>query len=602
MKWVFGADTTPFRRGLDQMRSETKSFAGSVKGQLAAAFGFTAIIAGFKKVIGLASDLGESVSKSRQIFANNSKDVESWAGSLAKSFGQSKAQALEAATSFGAVFNVLGIGKKESAEMSKSLVELASDMASFNNTSVDDALTAIGAGLRGEAEPLRRFAVLLDDATLKQKAMEMGLYSGTGSLSVQQKSMAAYEVILEQTASAQGDFARTSEGAANSQRILAAEAENAGAEIGNSLLPVYERLLASLKDAETVKSAKYLGAAIQLLIISFEALFGTFALVVRGIYVTVTGLLSEMVSGIGDFGSILANLLSGNFSGAEEAASRFSSRFGNAMDVVRDEVEHTGDAIKAFAENLGKTPDVEIGMSAEDEEQILKVTQERMKLAEEIAKLEEEAKERSLSLAEKILKLEKERAELIYQMEGTSDETESLKNKKGMLEADKELAKLREDQAKEEDKSAKEIAEKKQDMADKITAAQEKEAEQERDIRFNNSSDLEKVGILREERDALLEKSRAAGESGDKLGEIENRTAATAKDAERNDLLASLMDAQEGVLPTIATSSLAAIGAGGSANLIGTSTGEQQQIDLLRVIAENTAKGESGNGTLPDPI
>jgi hypothetical protein len=50
--------------------------------------------------------------------------------------------------------------------------------------------------------------------------------------------LAAQKVIYEQTSAAQGDFARTSDGLANQQRILTAELENTKIEIGEKLLPI----------------------------------------------------------------------------------------------------------------------------------------------------------------------------------------------------------------------------------------------------------------------------------------------------------------------------------------------------------------------------
>ena len=78
--------------------------------------------------------------------------------------------------------------------------------------------------MRGESEPIRQFGVLLDDATLKQRAMTMGLYDGKGALDQHARVLAAQAEILAQTSDAQGDFARTADGLANSQRIAAAEA------------------------------------------------------------------------------------------------------------------------------------------------------------------------------------------------------------------------------------------------------------------------------------------------------------------------------------------------------------------------------------------
>jgi hypothetical protein len=73
--------------------------------------------------------------------------------------------------------------------------------------------------------------------------MEMGLYNGTGALDLQAKSLAAYEVILDQTKDAQGDFARTSDGLAGQQKILTAQLENLKTTFGENLLPVMRRVV-----------------------------------------------------------------------------------------------------------------------------------------------------------------------------------------------------------------------------------------------------------------------------------------------------------------------------------------------------------------------
>jgi hypothetical protein len=103
----------------------------------------------------------------------------------------------------------------------------------------EDAIQAIGAALRGEAEPIRRYGILLNDATLKNEALALGLIKTTKeALSPANKVLAAQAAIYKQTADAQGDFARTSDGLANSQRILAANIEDVKITLGESLLPV----------------------------------------------------------------------------------------------------------------------------------------------------------------------------------------------------------------------------------------------------------------------------------------------------------------------------------------------------------------------------
>jgi len=193
--------------------------------------------------INAASDLEESMSKVGVIFGEGAKEVEAFAETAAKALGQSKQDVLEAAGTFGTFGKAAGLAGTDLAEFSNGMTALASDVASFNNAEPDEVIQAMGAALRGEAEPMRRFGVLLNDATLRAEAMALGIYDGNGALTDQQKILAAQQAILKQTTDAQGDFARTSEGLANQTRIMKAQFEDVKAELGKALLPVVLAIL-----------------------------------------------------------------------------------------------------------------------------------------------------------------------------------------------------------------------------------------------------------------------------------------------------------------------------------------------------------------------
>jgi hypothetical protein len=248
LKLALLADTKQFIQGLDKADKETRSFSSKLgtalkAGALAfaavgAAAGAMAIKIG-KDAIGAASDFSEEISKSRVIFGEASKDIEDFAKTAANSLGQSKKQAVSAASTFATLGKAAGLTGKDLSKFSIGFVKLASDLASFNNTSPEDAIQAIGAALRGEAEPIRRYGILLNDATLKNEALALGLIKTTKeALSPANKVLAAQAAIYKQTSDAQGDFGRTSDGLANSQRILAANIEDVKITLGESLLPV----------------------------------------------------------------------------------------------------------------------------------------------------------------------------------------------------------------------------------------------------------------------------------------------------------------------------------------------------------------------------
>ena len=243
------ADVQKLQQGVDQANKQLGGLDASVKkvqglttafaGVAVAAKGFS-IAGGFiNSATDAASNLEETLSKTNVLFGESATEVVKFASSAAKNFGQSKQQALDAAATFATFGKAAGLAGDDLVGFSTDFVGLASDLASFNNTSPEQAINAIGSALRGEAEPLRAYGVLLDDASLRQAALELGIVSTTkNALTPQQKVLAAQELIYKQTTAAQGDFGRTSDGLANSTRILEAEQADLNTNLGKTFLPV----------------------------------------------------------------------------------------------------------------------------------------------------------------------------------------------------------------------------------------------------------------------------------------------------------------------------------------------------------------------------
>ena len=217
------------------------------KAAVPAAAALAGLAAAAGKAVKAASDMAEAQSKVNVIFGDGAKDIAAYSKTASDKIGQSKQAVLDAAGTFGTFGKAAGLSGTNLAKFATGFSGLASDLASFNNSSPEEAIAAIGSGLRGEAEPLRRFGILLNDATLKTAAFELGIYDGSGALTDQQKILAAQKVIFEQSTDAQGDFARTSDGLANSQRTLSAKLADTQAAIGKGLLPVVEAVLPFLK-------------------------------------------------------------------------------------------------------------------------------------------------------------------------------------------------------------------------------------------------------------------------------------------------------------------------------------------------------------------
>lgn len=240
---------TRTERRTKQFETRTSRLGAGLTRAFAAAgvtLGASFAIANARKLADSASDLNEEISKSRVIFGEASAEIEEWSKTTASSIGVARVEALQATGQFGNLFRVLDLAPEKSADLSKSLVQLAADMASLNNADPTDVLVSLRSGLVGEAEPLRKYSVFLTEARVQQQAMADTGKKNVKELTNQEKILARYKIILEDTIPAQGDFARTANESANRTRRLNAEAKDLGVNLGQVLKPGVDVVTISL--------------------------------------------------------------------------------------------------------------------------------------------------------------------------------------------------------------------------------------------------------------------------------------------------------------------------------------------------------------------
>lgn len=264
------------------------AFVGGVQALSKAIGSATSLLDGFVRE---SIAIGEAAQRSNVIFEDSAAAVQKFAQS-SSAIGLSEKAALQATARFGTLFQTIGLATDEAAEYSTRLVRLAADLASFSDTSVDDALRALSSALVGEFEPIRRYGILLNEATLKQTALQQGLRVTTGTLDPQTKLLASYSQILRQTTLQQGDFERTSDQLANQQRVLSAEWDNLRSVIGSSLQPAYRAIIETLRESlPAIRDAgqalaSFVGgidfsAVISGAVAAFESLGGAFTLLIN---------------------------------------------------------------------------------------------------------------------------------------------------------------------------------------------------------------------------------------------------------------------------------------------------------------------------------
>lgn len=189
-----------------------------------------------------ASDLQESTNAVNVAFLDAADSVLKIGESSAESLGLARTEFNQAAVRFSAFAErIVGEGG-DVAGFIGDITTRAADFASVFNIDVAEALQVFQSGLAGEAEPLKRFGINLLQTEVAAYAVANGISESASSMTEAEKVQARYGLLMEQTNKTAGDFANTSDGLANSQRILRARFTDLQAEIGNALLPVVTNL------------------------------------------------------------------------------------------------------------------------------------------------------------------------------------------------------------------------------------------------------------------------------------------------------------------------------------------------------------------------
>ena len=236
---------------LSGLQKTSQNISKKITGAFAAigvGLSFNAIINGIKSVTEAASDLGEAQNAVNVAFGESAKELEEFSKSAATNLGLSRKEILGISTQFSSFAKTIGGEGAGAVRVIKDLSTRGADFASVFNLNVSEALEKFQSGLAGQSEPLRKFGIDLSAATVEQYALANGIFDGSGQMTEQQKILARYGSLMEQTKMVTGDFANTSDGLANTQRILKAEFENVQAEVGTALLPAMVALFQEIRN------------------------------------------------------------------------------------------------------------------------------------------------------------------------------------------------------------------------------------------------------------------------------------------------------------------------------------------------------------------
>ena len=284
--------------GFETAGNKLKSAGSSLKW---ISVGATAALTGMVKS---ASDYEESANKVEVVFKDQEKAVKQFAKTTVDNFGIAEGTALEMISLYGDMATSMDMTTEEAANMGIELVGRSGDLASFKNISLDVARNSLKSIFTGETESLKNLGVVMTETNLKQYMLAEGYQKEYKELTEKEKIMLRYNYVLDKTSAAEGDYARTKEGTANSTRTFTESVKELSQTYGEVLLPIVTPLIN--KGTDAIKAIKDMDEGTQKLIVG-----GIAAVAVAAPILSALGSMSLGISAIIGLSPTLASSFSG---------------------------------------------------------------------------------------------------------------------------------------------------------------------------------------------------------------------------------------------------------------------------------------------------
>lgn len=227
-------DRNGFNQGLNAIAGSLKKLGGA----MGVAFGVTAMVKFGKEALNIASDLTEVQNVVETAFGAMTSQVDAWAKNSIQQFGMSELAAKRTASTYMAMNAGMGLVGQGAADMAMEVAGRTADIASFFNTSQEEADTMLKSIWTGETESLKRIGVVMTQTNLDAYALANGFGKTTQQMTQSEQVMLRYQYVMNQTRLAAGDFVKTQDSWANQTRILSEQWKQFLGIIGQGLIQV----------------------------------------------------------------------------------------------------------------------------------------------------------------------------------------------------------------------------------------------------------------------------------------------------------------------------------------------------------------------------
>jgi hypothetical protein len=205
------------------------------------------IVAGFELAIKKASDFNEIQEKFNETMGESAQTAEGFSKTLVNSYGMSEKGAKSFMSTFGDIFQTMGISSKETASLSNEFVKLGSDLAAFKKIKTEDAMESLRAAAVGTFKGLKNLGIIITEDEIKQKAFSMGLAKTGEGLSFAAKQSALLALLLSKSSGAIGATQRNFNSLEDQVERLKNRFDDFVTGIGKGLIPMIEKFITRIE-------------------------------------------------------------------------------------------------------------------------------------------------------------------------------------------------------------------------------------------------------------------------------------------------------------------------------------------------------------------
>lgn len=182
------------------------------------------------------------------VFGDN-RAVGQWAENFAAGINRSKSEVQGFLVENKALYSELGITGQKADDLSKVTTSLAYDIGAAFKMDDAEALSVLQDYINGNTNALAGYGVQIDDAALKQSAMQMGIRKSIEDLSDAEAAQVRMNALLENSTSIQRQAADAELGYANGSKAVKARLTELKEEIGAKFEPVFSKVVGKLLEA-----------------------------------------------------------------------------------------------------------------------------------------------------------------------------------------------------------------------------------------------------------------------------------------------------------------------------------------------------------------